>query len=62
MTMQKSVYTAEQIKRLSEVHRVLCAEQQIEPSSREGRSMAELLLDKCTGDEPAGVIMRRISH
>lgn len=62
MTMQKSVYTPEQIKRLSEVHRVLCAERHIDPYSREGRSMAELLLDKCTGDEPADVIAWRISH
>ena len=62
MTMQKSVYTPEQIKRLSEVHRFLCAERLVDPHSWQGREIAELLLDKCTGSESRDVIMRRVAH
>ena len=62
MKMQKSVYTPEQIKRLSEAHRTLCDERNIDPHSWHGREVAELLLDKCTGDEPDDVIMKRIAH
>lgn len=62
MKMQKSVYTPEQIKRLSEAHRILCADRLIDPHSLQGREVAGLLLDKCTGDEPNDVILRRVAH
>jgi hypothetical protein len=62
MVTQKAVYSPEQIKRLSEVHRILCAERLIDPHSLQGREVAELLLDKCTGDEPNHVIMKRIAN
>jgi hypothetical protein len=62
MTMQKTVYTPEQMKRRSEVHRILCTERNINPQSLDGRLVAGLLLDKCTGDEPNEVIIQRVSH
>lgn len=62
MTMQQPVYTPEQIKRLSDAHRILCAERNIDPQSFHGRLVAGLLLDKCTGDEPDEVIRQRVSH
>jgi hypothetical protein len=58
MTMQKTVYTPEQMKRRSEVHRILCTERNINPQSLDGR----LVADKCTGDEPNEVIIQRVSH
>lgn len=62
MTMQKPTYTGEQIKRLSNVHRALCEARSIDPRSWQGRKIAELLLDKCTGNEPDHVILQRVSH
>lgn len=60
--IQQAVYTPEQIKRLSEAHRILCAERNINPQSLDGRLVAGLLLDTCTGDEPDEVIRQRVWH
>lgn len=62
MTMQTRIYNSDQIKRLSDVHRNLCAARQVDPHSWQGRHIAELLLDKCTGDEALSEIARRVAQ
>lgn len=61
-SMEKPVHTREQLQRLSAVHKILCAQRNVHPHSEQGRDAAVLLLNKCTGDEPEEVILKKFAH
>lgn len=55
-------YSAEQLLRLNNVHKIICEIRDIDPKSVVGRELAARLFKECDGNERQEDIIHRFTH